>query len=301
MKNRYIIYGLIFESEIELNEFIPLMESSDEAIDVVIKLGKVPSHLPKYIEKGVAYQACEDDFIFIVPHICRYRVQKGKLITCEPLKESVIYELKLFLFGSVFGALFYQRDYLPIHGSSFMSGNGGIIISGHSGSGKSSLTAEFELRGNQIISDDITLLTLSEQDEFVIMPGVPYLKIWKDVIDNLDIKGDFKPVRPNLKKYYKPLNYPPTEDNYSISKIIVLSAKNVNHYRLKEITGFDKLATLRQVTYRYKFVEGLNKTKSFFRNISNLSTKYELYLLERPKSPLQVKGLADFIETHSFI
>jgi hypothetical protein len=104
-------------------------------------LGPVPQALDDAKKKGVLYQISPDRFLLGLGKIARYLVSEGREIVIERVPGGSDDAVRVFLFGSVFGALLHQRGVLPLHGSAVMPSRGATIFAGPSGSGKSMLAA----------------------------------------------------------------------------------------------------------------------------------------------------------------
>ena len=57
-----------------------------------------------------------------------------------------------------------------------------------------------------------------------------------------------------------------------------------------------KFEILKNNTYRFRYLQGLNKQEEHFKNISDLAKNIEVIQLQRPNSPLQLQELADHFE-----
>ncbi|MDF1573604.1 MAG: hypothetical protein P1P86_00225 [Bacteroidales bacterium] len=290
----YRVNGLNLSSEIELPE---LVSSNVQKPDVWIRFGSVPDHLPEAAGSGVLYEASKDDFLFKLNTVAKYRVQNGKYITIEPLETTDQKEIRLFLFASTMGALLHQRGMLAIHGSCVAKENKGIIFTGISSAGKSTIAAGFYIKGYSVITDDIAVIDNSEKKHF-IHPGIPHLKLWQDVVYYMNEESNLERVRSELEKYRKPIPALKPSIHVPLEKIILLTTKNTPGFHFEEVFGADKFQILRQNTYRVQFLEMLNQLEIHFKNISSLASSIPLYKVERPSSPLQVMELTDYIEKH---
>ena len=294
---KYNVFGLIIQSEIKLPE-LPKVE--DQESNVWIKIGKVPDHLPLPAGSGVLYEASQDDFLLRLNNVAKYRVQNGKNITVEPSKNSTPQEIRLFLFGSVMGALLHQRSLLAIHGSCISKGNRGIIFTGKSSAGKSTLAAGLHAKGYSVVTDDIAVVDTDKDEKHIILPGVPQIKLWKDVLNQLNEKSILTKVRFHFEKYYLPIQSLETSGTIFLDKIIFLTTKNTPGYHFSEVVGSEKFNILRENTYRIQYVDKFNRLEDHFKNISQLASTIQLFKVERPFSPLQLKYFADFIEKKIF-
>ena len=284
----YKAFGLIIKSEFEIPELL-VFEGSP---DVEIKLGEVPKQLKDITKQGVKYQAAKNEFLLEVDHIAKYYVNNGRQIIVDTVKTTVDKEVRLFLLGSAFGALFLQRGLLPVHGSTIKFGDSATIFTGLSGVGKSSIAAYFVSRGYNALADDISVVN----HNLKVVPGFPNIKIWNDVLQKLDFnKESLAEIRPNVKKFQVPIN-----DNYfneplPLKNIIIINTKNSPGFEHEELTGIKKFNAIKNNTYRYRFVQGLEKQLDHFQILNKLLPEIKGYRVTRPPSPLLLNELADFL------
>jgi len=284
----YKAFGLVFKSEFEITEFL----SSAGGPDVEIVLGKTPERLSQVKKQGVKYQASKDEFLLTVDRIARYYVVNGNKITVQLFKDKPDKEVRLFLLGSAFGALFVQRGLLPIHGSAIRFGNTATIFTGLSGVGKSTIAAHFVHEGFQALADDISVIN----QELKVLPGFPSLKIWDDVLKKLNVHNKLlNQIRPNIQKFQLPVS-----DNYctqplALKSVILLNVKNTPGFEIEELTGIKKFNVVKNNTYRYRFVQGLDQQQEHFQILNKLLPQINVYKVSRPQTPLAIKEFGDFL------
>jgi hypothetical protein len=284
----YKAFGLNIISEFEIPELI----ESTGISDVEIALGKVPEKLEQITKKGVKYQATKDQFLLEVDRIAKFYVQEGRQITVDLLKEKADREVRLFLLGSAFGALFIQRGLLPIHGSAVKFGDSVSVFSGLSGVGKSSLAATFVKKGFQFLADDISVV----DDELNVLPGFPNMKIWDDVLKKLHLKkASLSEVRPDIKKYDLRSDQQFCSEPLKLAKVFILNTKNSHGFEYEELSGLAKFNAIKNNTYRYRFVGGLEKQPDHFRILNKLLPNIKVYRISRPQSPVLLNELADYL------
>jgi len=288
---QYKVYGLTLSSELELPELIPAQITDP---DVTITFGEVPEHLPVIKGSGVHYEAANKDFLFRFEGIGQFRVQNGNRITIQSEQNTHPEEIRLFLLGSNLGALLHQRGMLAMHGSAVSDGHNTTILSGKSGSGKSSLAAGLLELDYAVIADDISVICRNENQEFYVEKGIPHMKLWKDVLAHLNQPLDLKKVRPQLEKYKKPIDDKHVSTT-ALAKIVVLSSTNVPGFRHSDIFGADKFHALRNNTYRLQYIDKLNQTKTHFQSMSQLVSSIQMFHAQRPRSPLTVKEFAYYV------
>jgi hypothetical protein len=284
----YKAFGLIIQSEFAIPEFI----ESTGVPEIQIKKSNVPDRLHPDSKKGVRYEANKNEFLLHVDQTAWFYVKNGNEIIVEPSSGRINKKVRLFLLGSVFGALFIQRGLIPIHGSSIKIGNSAIIFSGASGVGKSSIAACFVQKGYPFLSDDISII----DENFCVVPSFPKLKLWKDILRKLNIdKSSLAKVRPEIKKYHFSLHSMFFENPLPLSKIFIINPKNTPGFECTELKGIQKFEALKANTYRFRFVDGLQQQTTHFQLINMILPNTKVYAVLRPQSPVLLNELADFI------
>lgn len=286
------MYSITIESDIKLHE---LIEDYKHQPDVFIKLGIVPKHLPNATDKGVFYEVAYNDYLLKLETVGFFRAENGTQITIMPCADSNPSDIRLFLLSSTIGAILHQRGVLPFHGSTILTGKGLLTVTGNSAVGKSSIAAGFLEAGYKLLSDDISAITFEEDSSMFVHPGIPYLKVWKDVLIYLNRTENLERVRPSMEKYKLPLlnafhNRPEMPEI-----ILFLAPKNRNGFHIEEINGIEKFSILGNNVYRNNLIDGLGRTQTNFEQLTNLANKINLFRLERPSNPIMIKELIDFI------
>lgn len=284
----YIAFGLNFCSEFEIPELI----SANNTPDIYIKLGKAPKEISYQNNQGVRYQSNKTEFLLQVDHVARFYVKNGNEIIIDTEKNQVDKEIRLFLLGSALGALFIQRGLLPIHGSAIKIGNRATIFSGSSGVGKSSIASFFLQKGVQVLTDDICLI----DQNLELNPGFPKMKLWLDVLENLKLDtASLSQVRDDMQKYHLPLESQFYTKSIKPERLIIIQTKNATSFEIEELYGIKKFNAIKNNTYRYRFVDGLEKRQEHFNILNKLLPEIKVYRVSRPQSPIMLKEFADFL------
>lgn len=290
---KYQAFGLNFISEFEIPEFVPVQSDMN---DIFIKQGFVPENITNAQKEGVRFQARNNEFLLNVDGLARYYIRNGNEIIVQTSKKQIDKEVRLFLLGSALGALFIQRGLLPVHGSAIKTGDSACIFSGLSGVGKSSIIAGFIQKGFKFLADDISLIN----KDLNIVPGFPFLKVWDDVLQELKIESNsLNQVRPGIKKYHLPVDNNFYIEPLPVDKIFILTVKNTPGFEYEEIKGIAKFNVLRNNTYRYRFISGLDKQKDHFSVLNKLIAKTKVYRVSRPQNPMQLNEFVQYF-TESF-
>lgn len=177
--------------------------------DIVIDIGAVPPRLDELVVERPFFQASADGRCrYAVPDVASYLINaEASHVTVAPEMDPAAADIRIFLFGTVFGLLCYKRGLLPLHASCVRIGNGAVAFAGQSGIGKSTLAANFVRRGHTVLTDDITVIAPGRADTVQVLPTFPRLKLWGDALDRLDIaSAGLENSRVNLTKYHWPVD-----------------------------------------------------------------------------------------------
>lgn len=292
----YTAYGLVFASSIALPE---LREVAEQEPDVVIQMGDVPNEIEPVMGEGVLYQINETEFRLDVPDIARYYVTRGEQIVVQPYGEDMDQAIRLFLFGSSMGALLQQRGVLPLHASSIVTDAGALAFCGLSGMGKSTLAAFLMRRGYSFVADDISVVSFQEEGEPLVMPSVPYQKLWAATLDVLSIPyTNLERVRSDIEKYNVPILKGFHKEPVPLASVYILSTDNrVTDVHIDDVKGLDKLSVLRSFIYRQHFIIEENSQRYPANLIVQLSHHIRVRRVTRPDGSLdEIEHFVDTIE-----
>jgi len=288
----YKAFGLVIQSEFECPELIP----TTGTVDVLIKLGEVQKTLKNPLFSGVRFQTNGQEFLLQVDKIARYLVQNGRLITIDIFQNADLSEVRLFLLGSAFGALIHQRGLLPFHGSSVKVDNSAIILSGLSGAGKSTIAAALNQKGFPLLSDDVSVISFTNDGEPIVYPGYPQMKLWSDSIIKLGHNPtQYSRIRQQLEKHSIPLTTCYWDKPLPLSRIFIINSSNLGELNVESVKGVEKFSLLKTHTYRFNFVVGQEMNSLHFKSFDQLSKKVEVYKLNRPSGKFLFDELINLI------
>lgn len=135
----------------------------------------------------------------------RFTVTAGHTIEIEAPEDVAVIDVRIYLLGTVMGALLHQRGFFPVHANVVRLGTSAAAFAGPSGAGKSSLAAWLEDRNHEVLSDDLCAVRFDEGRPMVF-EGIPRMKLWPDSLRafNRDAE-DLTPVASDLEKFHVPL------------------------------------------------------------------------------------------------
>lgn len=193
----YHAFGLRIASEIELPELHPGAGPSD----INIRISVTPPCEPR--PDAFLIDGEKVDFLL---WNTRFTVTGGRLIEIAVPENVELIDVRIYLLGTVMAALLHQRDYLPIHANVVRIGESTAAFAGDSGAGKSTLAAWFEVRGHEVLCDDLCAIRFDDSGMPCVYEGIPRLKLWPETLAALGRESaGLEKVASDLDKYHVPL------------------------------------------------------------------------------------------------
>lgn len=286
----YIVAGLNIRSEIALPELIAADPAA--APDVQVRIAEVPESLPGGLRPSIEAQILGKEVLLSIPNVGRYLVRNGCEILVQPAPGVEEHNLRLFLLGSVLGAIYFQRGHFPLHASVVVIDEQAIAFTGDSGSGKSTMAAWMHTQGYPLLCDDVCVVRFDASDEPMAYPGYPRLKLWQDALAQLEIdcaqlQRDFF----RADKFHLPVSDRFWIDPVPLRHVYFLRfAAEDSAPSVEDISPAYGVHLIRNNTYRFQYISGLGLTRSHFLDCVRLARQARLRYLNRPR---RLAALAD--------
>lgn len=291
----YQAFGLHFRACLPCPELLP----GNQPPEVTVSYGPVPETLiePPPPEESW-FQSAPGLFLLNIKDIARYLVRNGEEIIIDRAPQASDTEVRLFLLGSVMGALMHQRRRLPLHGSAIRLPDGtAAIFLGPSGIGKSTLAAAFRQRGYVVAADDISLIFAGDDAVPWLQPAYPELKLWAEAAARIGEDAQALPrSRTILEKYslcfHDQFDWTPLP----VSRLYVLDTTDSEHFEITPLRGMKKLEALSQNTYRLYFLNGAGQKQAHFQLCTTLASKATVSRVIRPRHMYLLDDLLTILE-----
>lgn len=234
-------------------------------------------------------EVAEGRFRLRVPGVARFAAEHGRRVTVQPDPGIDAASVRVFLLGSVLGAVLFQRGFLVLHGNAIDIGGRAMICLGPSGAGKSTLAAAMTQRGYPVLADDVVPVDA----DCAAVPGFPRIKLWHDAAARLDIATDgLARIRPGLEKFSLPLSaaFPPGP--LPIRWVYLLHPGNTDTIAVTPVSGMDRFRPLMANTYRRRFMEGMALHAGHLERCGALAGRVHLAHVARPGTGFDIDGLA---------
>ena len=237
-------------------------------------------------------------FLIKAPNVADYYITGGDSIVVNIKSFEDLAGVKTFLLGSALAGVLYQRALFPFHGSAVSINGKTIIICGNSGDGKSTLAAELNRRGHAFISDDISVITISESGKPIVHPGYANIRLWEKSLGFLNVSSEnLESVRKNINKYNLGVDNNTISNAIGVDSIYFLDKKfRGATFEVKEVTGIDRIYKLRLATYRKNLLKGHGKFEEHFKVCNHIIDHCKLYSLSRNPEINTVEAIADHLE-----
>lgn len=268
---------------------IPALAAA-HAPDVTISIGVGSAPADNFIGAG----ECR----LFVPDVAGYLVRDGASITVWPAPNADDAAVRLYLLGSVFGALLHQRGQVILHGSAVETAHGAMIFVGRSGIGKSTTAAAFSRRGHRVLADDVCTLTSVDAVTHV-PPGLAHVKLWEDATQRLSLQdAPARRIRPDMNKFGLLLNERHDLHTVPLHTVHILTAADVEQPALRPLNSVEKARALMHNIYRPAYVERMGCSAEVFTKIAGLTRRVRVVHVARPNDRYALDELLDHLEAH---
>jgi hypothetical protein len=291
--HHYTAYGLHIASEFQLPELQSAPGTGSP--DVTVRYGYVPASLPEVSANGIAWQSSEGQLLLNVHQVGRYLIVEDREIRVQPSPSTTDEDIRLFLLGSVLGALLHGRHILVLHASVIQTAKGAVLFMGRSGSGKSTLLGAFLQRGYKMLTDDKAGIVVDSNGAPVALPGMPFLRLTEDAVRKLGFPVDGIIPNSTLDKYVVPV------DRFCDRQIPVCAAYSVApHNRadiiLEQVKALDRFEALTSQIYRGRFVRYISQRQAVFKTLGTVAAGTGVAKVRWPDYPCRISELVDRIE-----
>lgn len=284
----YKIYGLNITSELVLH---PAKRNNKQAIiDVDVRV------VDKIVfDKSIAvsinrFWVNNKNEVYLEGEYGSILVQNGNTILVE-LKNTQNSKLaSQHVLGSGLGIILHQAKKLVLHGSAVCKNNEAIIFLGKSGNGKSSTAALMQKKGYQLLSDDLSVISI-EDGVFFVQPGFSKQKLAQDFLHKMDMpigqseesisEGRIKYWRDSDSFHNKPV---PIKHIYCIRK------QNIPQVEIRD--NEDDLYmfySLYRNAYRFKLIEPLGFKREHFTLCQQLYNQVNVKMINYPTTSIDLQ------------
>lgn len=277
----YYVFGLRVRSAVALPELVPL--EPGEAPDVTIGLGAVPE--AHGCPAGLS--AIDDGLLIVVADVAAYRIETSGRITIDAVANAPERNIRLYLLGSVFGALLHLRGLLPLHANAIEIDGRAAAFMGASGEGKSTLAVWFHDRGFRVIADDVCVVGLTGDGRAFAVPGQQRLRLWREALhasgrDASDYARSFV-GHDHIDKFDVPVEAGLRRADHSeLACLYVLGGGD--EFRVERLSGMEAADAVFTHTYRGHYLKDAGSQQQHWETAMKLVQCVPIFRLARPRS-----------------
>jgi hypothetical protein len=283
-------YGLVVDSEIGLPDLGPQLPPGTTP-DVTVRLGEVGPRPAGAADLPLGLWRSPDAIGLVVPDTASYVVRGGHEIVVEPAPDADPLQVRLFLLGTVMGAMMMQRGHLVLHGNAFRVGDACAVVVGHSGAGKSTLAAELQRRGHDVLSDDVVPV----DRDGTALPGYPRIKLWADAVARLGVDpAGLDRVVSKLDKFELPLTRAQAEP-LPLRWVYVLERHTGTDLTITPAGGMETFSLLHEHTHRNELVHGADVVRAHLELCARVAAGARVSRVTRPAETMTAAATADAI------
>ncbi len=289
----YRLFGLNISSEIECPE-IPQTKGDP---DVFILLNKIPSHFVTNEPYLYFWQTTTEYFYLGIRDLAKYLVINGNQIIIETAHKFDPVALRIFLLGTVFGALLHQRNLFPLHASVVRKNRLTIGFAGKQGIGKSTIAACFVKHGYTLLTDDVCPMTITKDLIPFVQPGYPIIKLSKNSISLLHYENHSEREFHHRTQKYRCQVTAFSHTTSQLNVLVILT--HCDHTICSSITplhGSNKVRALLENTYRLEQIHQMGKSLPHFRYCTDIARNVILFEMKINRERLDPTTMFQLIE-----
>jgi hypothetical protein len=294
----YTYAGLRISSELELPEWRPFGTTALFAEpDVTILLGPaLRDNSPSLLADPII---SPDEYQFLVPEIGAFRVTCGSKIVVSPAATAGENELRLFLLGSAWGALCYQRGLFAVHASAVCTEGGAVLFCALPGKGKSTMTAFLAAAGCGLVSDDLCCIDMSSRGTPLVHPSSQRFRLWKDALEVLGWATDtLERDHFRFDKFLLPCEQPPAPapGPVALRAIYLLEWGEPQLVRLQGLNALHRFVAAG--VYRGELLEKMGLSGAYWQRCLELLQKVPVWELTRPQDLAIMADTVAMLQSH---
>lgn len=284
---------LIEENEIDPDVYISSIPYDETVMSIDTEIVDVKNRLA-YEKLKLSHFDEKESIIHIVGY-SYYKIKEGNRIEyCVYGDDEATSQTILCL---CFPTLLLQRNFILLHGSGILYKDRVLMISGESGSGKSSLAHEMMRRWKKQLTDDIIGMN-EENDRFMVIPSFPMRKLCEDQVERseMDKKSLFRIPDEGREKYGLILREEYCQHPVQAGYLVIIEPAEMADVMIKEIKGTSKLQYLTRNLFREDYFEQIKLKPDQLKALIRLANQLPIYVLYRPIGKMTVVEQADLIE-----
>jgi hypothetical protein len=291
----YTLCGWHTSTDIPLTG-VPTVQSHGKDVDVLVEIAPGQSPIAD-VEEWLDTADCS---LIRIKGVADFEVSGGRRIRLWPAVGTMLKDIELYLFGTVWGALCHQRGTLPLHASAVIAKGAITAFAGPSGAGKSTTAALMASLGYKIFADDILPISFNGNSVPGAWPFLRRLKLKRDSITALDLR----PMRSISERFDGERQFVSpkcvADDKWRrLERLYLLeSDSNISGVAIDQISGEEAFRAMVDQTYRLDCVFDAGQVRDHLAFCTRLASKVAIYRLRRSPSLRALEGFRSSICAH---
>lgn len=290
----YKLYGMRIASDFELTQLVKL---SDDEQDFLPQVVIEERSLAQMFQTGEeCYYKIDKQVSYVSNSFCYMLIQDGEKIFYERKEGITSQLLNAYILGWGIAILFHQREQLAIHCSCLARDGKALLISGNSGSGKSTVTDALLEKGFGFMADDMSVVKESEDKEWSATAAFPYRKLCRDVVQMSGLSDDEMIYIDEDKDKFLVQNRGAFVDtSMPIQVMIILKVTNIDKVEIQELAGANKFQACMGTLFLSPLLGEQLYVPEHGKRILQFASRIPIYQIERPMGKNSKKEIVDAI------
>ncbi len=285
--HQYYIYGLGIHTDVRLYHL-------DEKLvkrDVLVHYGTVSDDIEEYTKKGLA-STMSPSRVWFRNDIGHFIISGGNDILVQPFENAREEDLASFVLGWCIAFLFQQRGVSAIHSSAIEIDDRAILISGVSGSGKSTIALSMIDKGYRYLADDIAMV--DPRTDMVLHPAFPQQKVCRNVAEKMN-SAELLYINEKKDKFAYHNQRDFCDEPRKLTTMFQLNICDGDRVLVEKVTGVEKLNSVLKNLFLLDAYMALGLTMEEKVRCLEIAGKIDIYKISRPREKNTVEEIRELV------
>ncbi len=290
----YKLYGMRMASDLKFAQLVELLDEEQTFLpQIVIEERSLEQ---AFQTREECYYKIDKQVSYVSNSFCYMLIQDGEKIFYERKEGTTLQLLNAYILGWGIAILFHQREQLAIHCSCLERDGKALLISGNSGSGKSTIADELLVKGFGFMADDMSVVKESEDKEWIATAAFPYRKLCRDVVQMSGISADeMIYIDEDKDKFLVPNRGAFVDIPMPIRIMVILKVSNKDKVEVQELVGADKFQACMDALFLSPLLGEQLYVPEHGKRILQFASRILIYQIERPMGKNSKKEIVDAI------
>lgn len=290
----YKLYGMRIASDFELTQLVKLSDKEQAFWSQIVIEERSLAQMFQAGEE--CYYKIDKQVSYLSNSFCYMLIQGGEKIFYERKEGTTSQQLNTYILGWGIAILFHQREQLAIHCSCLERDGRALLISGNSGSGKSTVTDILLAKGFGFMADDMSVVKESENKELLATAAFPYRKLCRDVVQMFGISDDeMIYIDEDKDKFLVPCIGDFVDTPMPIRIMVILKVSNKDKVEVQELVGAEKFQACMDALFLNPLLGEQLYVPEHGKRILQFASRILIYQIERPMGKNSKKEIVDAI------